>query len=135
MLFSKKYFLTPFLLVLLLFLVGCSAEELKDRTADKLKWINNKLDQNTKDKKEEDPEKGREELSASDLSKEEKERIDQWLEDNNLNRYGDSARAIYPGGTPLYNEKTGESINRFDYILDRYPDILERINNNGDQSP
>ena len=51
----------------------------------------------------------------------------EWLQENGYNRYGDSRDAIYTGGTPLFNEKTGEKINRYDYILKKFPNILERI--------
>ncbi|HMB66056.1 MAG TPA: hypothetical protein VKO42_04215 [Patescibacteria group bacterium] len=118
-------------------LAGCSGEGLKNETANKLQWLDQKLGQGLGGTEEpsaatstpEDRES--DELQASELNQEQKEKIDQWLEDNNLNRYGDSAEAIYPDGTPLYNKETGERIARFEYILDRYPDILERINNSG----
>lgn len=59
-----------------------------------------------------------------DLSQAEKDIVENFLENNNLNRYGDHPEAMYAGGTPLFNEKTGESIDRFDYILNNHPEIL-----------
>ena len=123
----------------LLFLIGtlsgCSGEEIKKRTADRLEWLDQKLGENspeqdtptTTSSQDEDNKK----IEASDLTRKQKNKIDEWLEGNNLNRYGDSEGAIYSDGTPLYNRETGEKIGRFEYILDRYPDILERINNSG----
>ena len=53
-----------------------------------------------------------------------KEKIDVWLEENGLNRYGDPENTMYTGGTPLFNEATGESIDRFEYILKKHPEII-----------
>jgi hypothetical protein len=55
------------------------------------------------------------------VSDEEKMEIDLWLKDNNLNQYGDSKDTVYMGGNPLFDEKTGQTINRYDYILKKYP--------------
>lgn len=63
----------------------------------------------------------------SSLSQTNKKNIDEWLVDNGLNRYGDLQDTMYAGGTPLFNEMTGESIDRFDYLLAKYPDLLEKI--------
>ena len=52
----------------------------------------------------------------------EKAQIDTWIRENNLNQYGDSKDMVYAGGTPLFNEKTGESTDRYEYILQRYPE-------------
>lgn len=48
--------------------------------------------------------------------------IDKWLKENNLNKYGDSIGAVYIGGSPLFDENTGEEISRFEYIFRKYPD-------------
>lgn len=66
-------------------------------------------------------------LSANDLSAKDKEMIDLWLEKKGFNRYGDDKSAIYSGGTPLFDEETGEYIDRYDYILNKFPDILTRM--------
>lgn len=52
----------------------------------------------------------------------EKAKIEDWIERNDLNRYGDSKDRIYRGGTPLFNEGTGESLDRYKYILKNHPD-------------
>jgi len=61
------------------------------------------------------------------LTKEQKENVDKFLADNNLNRYGDAASTTYASGTPLFNEITGESVDRFEYILKNHPEIWEKI--------
>ncbi len=64
---------------------------------------------------------------AADLTRDMKDRIDVWLEVNGYNRYGDQKDTYYTGGTPLFDESTGESIDRYDYILEKHPDILSKI--------
>ncbi|MFW5888554.1 MAG: hypothetical protein ACOCVY_02445 [Patescibacteria group bacterium] len=132
---SKAYLLVA---ICLLFLFsGCSAEQ----AGEKLNWVDKKLGEGLDRIKQEQQEKSGgdkerakekelsagEPLSHEDLTEEEKEKIDKWLEENGYNRYGDTAGAIYPGGTPLYNEETGESVNRYDHILKKFPNILKRM--------
>lgn len=59
---------------------------------------------------------------ATTMSDEEKRQVDRWIAANDLNDYGDSKHTMYTGGTPLFNERTGEYIDRYDYILSRHPD-------------
>ena len=56
-----------------------------------------------------------------------KNKIDAWLDANKLNRYGDATGTMYTGGTPLFSERTDESIDRFAYILKKIPDLLNKI--------
>ncbi len=62
-----------------------------------------------------------------DLNDEQKAAIDEWLEERGLNRYGDDKKAFYKGGTPLFDPDTGKSIDRYDYILFRYPNLLSEL--------
>lgn len=64
---------------------------------------------------------------AKDLSAEQKQAIDVWLNENGYNRYGDPFDMMYAGGTPLFNEATGERIERFGYILKQIPGILDNL--------
>ena len=64
---------------------------------------------------------------AGDLTPEMREKIDLWLGANGYNRYGDPEDTYYTGGTPLFNEMTGEAIDRYEYILEKHPDILSKI--------
>lgn len=52
----------------------------------------------------------------------EKAEIEAWIEANNLNEYGDPEGTMYTGGTPLFNEQTGERIGRYQYIKSTHPD-------------
>ena len=72
--------------------------------------------------KQEETPVGEENSPPVGISDEEKNLIDAWIQENDLNQYGDFKGMVYAGGTPLFNEKTGESIDRYEYILQRYPD-------------
>ena len=65
---------------------------------------------------------------VADLTDSGKDKIDQWLQDKNLNQYGDSEDTVYAGGTPLFNELTGESINRYVYLLEKFPELASQLN-------
>lgn len=58
---------------------------------------------------------------ANSISDAEKALIEAWLKSNDLNQYGDPKDTVYIGGTPIFDEKTGETINRYDYILRNHP--------------
>ena len=64
---------------------------------------------------------------ARNLTDEQKQAIDEWLSSNKLNKYGDSLDTLYAGGTPLFNEATGESIDRFEYLFAKFPDLKKVI--------
>ena len=59
---------------------------------------------------------------AGVFSLQEKTQIDIWIQENDLNQYGDPKDTAYAGGTPLFNEATGETTDRYEYILQRHPD-------------
>jgi hypothetical protein len=40
-----------------------------------------------------------------------------------LNEYGDPKDTMYAGGTPLFNEMTGETVDRYEYILKQHPEL------------
>ena len=60
-----------------------------------------------------------------DINDDIKKQIDLWVTANNLNQYGDPKGTVYIGGTPLFNEKTGETIDRYDYIVGNNPQLKE----------
>jgi len=61
-------------------------------------------------------------LEKTALTELEQAQIEAWIIENDLNRYGDSKDTVYIGGTPLFDEATGKSTDRFDYIINKYPD-------------
>ena len=58
----------------------------------------------------------------SEISLQERTQIDAWIGENDLNQYGDPKETAYAGGTPLFNEATGETTDRYEYILQRHTD-------------
>ena len=57
-----------------------------------------------------------------EISFEEKELIETWIKENDLNQYGDPKDTVYTGGTPLFNEITGGTKDRYQYIIENHPD-------------
>lgn len=55
-----------------------------------------------------------------------KRKIDRWIEENKLNPFGDSSGTMYAGGTPLFDERTGRSRDRYEYILERHPELKQK---------
>ncbi len=48
--------------------------------------------------------------------------MDRWLQEHKLDRYGNAEGTMYTGGTPLFNEATGESRDRLEYVFERQPE-------------
>ncbi|KAG6620106.1 Protease inhibitor EpiC4 [Phytophthora cinnamomi] len=61
-------------------------------------------------------------LKAAGMAEDEKKAVDAWIQANGLNQYGDDATRMYTGGTPLFDENTGTSRDRYEYILSHHPD-------------
>ncbi|HYH97141.1 hypothetical protein [Hyalangium sp.] len=64
--------------------------------------------------------------SAANLSPAERQAqescLDKWLQDKKMDRYGHPEGTMYAGGSPLFNEMTGESKDRLDYVYQRQPE-------------
>ena len=43
--------------------------------------------------------------------------VAKWLEGRSLNQYGDPPGTAYPGGTPLFDERTGERKSKAQYLF------------------
>ena len=56
--------------------------------------------------------------------------MDAWLKRMGLNEYGHRRGAIYLGGTPLFDERTGKSTKRIDFVATIYPDRPWRTETN-----
>lgn len=112
----------------LLLLTGCSVGEVLQTMDDSLGTVlkNSDDSENKVENKSNDLET-KENTDLNELTNIQKEKIDEWLEKNGYNRYGDPGGIMYTGGTPLFNEQTGETIDRFEYILKKHPDILNLI--------
>ncbi len=61
-------------------------------------------------------------LVQSAVPMKEQKQIDAWIKENDLNEYGDPKTTVYAGGTPLFNESTGEYTERYEYIVKEHAD-------------
>jgi hypothetical protein len=52
-----------------------------------------------------------------------RKKIDRWIKDEGRNPFGDPPDTVYSGGTPLFNEMTGRTLDKYDYILKRHPEL------------
>ena len=119
------------------FLTGCfNLEDLDKAVVDKNKELSEKAHNKVGEKVEEgkqqlkDYTKQQIQTIATDLSNEAKSSIESWLVENALNQYGDSIDSVYTGGTPLFDEATGKSRDRFEYILENNPELIEKLDLN-----
>jgi hypothetical protein len=51
--------------------------------------------------------------------------VDGWLTQHRLDSFGNPADTNYPAGTPLFDERTGKAINRFDYVYAHHPEAKQ----------
>ena len=51
--------------------------------------------------------------------------IERWLTERELNQYGDPVGTMYAGGTPLFDERTGQSIDRIDHLVRKHPQLQQ----------
>jgi hypothetical protein len=65
---------------------------------------------------------------ATTLTTAVKSEIDKWLQAKGFNQYGDPAGTMYTGGTPLFNETTGENKDKYEYILEKHPELIDELN-------
>ena len=49
------------------------------------------------------------------------EKIDAWLNQKGLNKFGDEPQTMYMGGNPLFNESTGQAKDRVEYLEEKFP--------------
>lgn len=51
--------------------------------------------------------------------------VNAWLEKKDMDPYGHPEGTMYTGGTPLFDERTGEQRDRLQYIFNRHPEARE----------
>ncbi|WP_257446917.1 hypothetical protein [Archangium lipolyticum] len=59
--------------------------------------------------------------------------VDRWLQANKMDRYGHPEGTMYAGGTPLFNEATGETTDRLEYVFARQPEARKACAGKGAQ--
>src|SRR5438094_523898 len=57
------------------------------------------------------------------VSEEQKKKIDEWLRTAGRNEYGDPKGTVYAGGNPLFNEWGPDPKDRYEYILEKNPQL------------
>jgi len=65
---------------------------------------------------------------VTNLTTDGKVKIDTWLKEKKYNQYGDQLKTMYTGGTPLFNEATGQTIDRYVYLLQKFPNLIQDLN-------
>lgn len=58
------------------------------------------------------------------LTEQQKKWIDEMIKKHGLNEFGDPKDTMYAGGTPLFNEREGKMLDRYEYILKKHRDWL-----------
>lgn len=48
--------------------------------------------------------------------------VDAWLKAKKLDRYGSPEGTMYAGGTPLFDERSGERAERLPFVYERHPE-------------
>jgi hypothetical protein len=61
--------------------------------------------------------------------------VDRWLTEKKMDRYGNAEGTMYAGGTPLFDERTGESRDRLDYVYERQPEAKKACAGAAGQAP
>ena len=62
----------------------------------------------------------------AELNPQQKKWIDEMIKKKNLNEFGDPKDTMYAGGTPLFNERTGQMLDRYAYIVNKHKDWLPK---------
>jgi len=88
---------------------GVDREEIEKKVEEVKTTSKTKFDELVKD------------LEAFDMKK-----IDQWTESNNLNEYGDAIDTIYEKGSPLV-EEAGKMKDKYEYILENHPNLVDEL--------
>jgi hypothetical protein len=51
--------------------------------------------------------------------------VDAWLTAHKLDSFGNPPDTNYPGGSPLIEEATGIKRDRFEYLFERFPELVK----------
>ena len=54
-----------------------------------------------------------------------KKRVDDWISTNKRNQYGDPGDTVYAGGNPLFDERKPGLKDRYEYILEKHPELRD----------
>ncbi len=54
-----------------------------------------------------------------------KKKIDDWIKKEGRNTYGDPKDTVYAGGNPLFDERSAQMKDRYEYILSKHPELKQ----------
>ncbi|MBI5833301.1 MAG: hypothetical protein HZB16_13470 [Armatimonadetes bacterium] len=54
-----------------------------------------------------------------------KAKIEAWIKATGRNEFGDPDGTMYAGGTPLFDERTGKTKDRFEHIAEKHPEVKD----------
>lgn len=57
--------------------------------------------------------------------------VDAWLKGKKLDRFGSPEGTMYAGGTPLFDERTGERAERLPFVYKRHPEAKKACQADG----
>lgn len=110
---------------------GCSSNKLEKSVEDKIGEKFQESQNNTiniwENQKTEHNKKTAEDIIKAGITQEMKDKMDKWIELNDFNKYGDQKNLMYAGGTPLFDEATGEVTDRYEYILKNHPELVNEL--------
>lgn len=58
-----------------------------------------------------------------------KKQIDEWIKTGDRNEYGDPKDTHYAGGNPLFDERSPKMKDRYEYILEKNPNLVKSTSN------
>jgi hypothetical protein len=124
--FRSMIFVLPVLLVLVI--SGCSLNF--EKAGQKLdQFLEKHVDKEKLEKKAEElKETGKKKYDelVRDLAAFDMQKIDEWVEKNHLNQYGDKIDTVYEKGSPLL-DAAGQIKNKYEYILENHPELIEEL--------
>jgi hypothetical protein len=74
-------------------------------------------------------------VAATRVPDDEKRDIDTWVLSNDLDEVGNPRGTMYTGGTPLFDERSGRRVDRYEYIVRAHPDRPWKTQTLGDAEP
>lgn len=74
-------------------------------------------------------------VAATRVPDDEKRDIDTWVLSNDLDEVGNPRGTMYTGGTPLFDERSGRRVDRYEYIVRAHPDRPWKTVTLGDAEP
>lgn len=54
-----------------------------------------------------------------------KQKIDAWIKREGRNQYGDPRDTVYAGGNPLFDERSAQLKDKYEYILSKHPELKQ----------